>query len=103
MLQNIQRDKCLHFDRLLYFSGYFHWQNLRNVYYNLIIQAMNNFHFSVVCLVSHISQVGHQTRKSYVHVGVKVPLLLLYTVAMPIDFNENENGMEQDSCSMFWR
>lgn len=62
---------------------------------------MNHFHFSVACLVSHTSLIRHQTRKSYAPVGVKIPLLLLYTVAMSIDFNENVNGMEQDFAACF--
>lgn len=62
---------------------------------------MNNFHFSVACLMSRVSQIGHQTRKSYVYIGAKIPVLLLYTGATSIEFNENENSMEQDFAACF--
>lgn len=48
-----------------------------------------------------ISQIEHQTRKSYVHIGVKIPMLQLYTLATSIDFNENENGMEKNFAACF--
>lgn len=39
--------------------------------------------------------------KKVLYKCIKILVLQLYTAETSIEFNENENGMEQDFCSMF--